>query len=150
MSNRNLCTGTPFNDNINWWKRGWTQNSGCCSSRTRFDLKQIMILYFLLKITIWCCILKGETLDFILTVSKNQAMIDMMVISEGHCKDFNLTHTLNINYDSSLNDIISDEKKPKQLVSIMNRLFLYAWNVEEKCTFDFPSNIMYLYFILKI
>lgn len=62
-------------------------------------------------------IFKGETLDFILTASKSQGIFDMTVSSEGHCKDSNLSHTLKIYYNSTLNDIISDMKNPNKLVS---------------------------------
>lgn len=79
-----------------------------------------MRTFLILNIMIRYCILIGETMDFILTASKNQGIFDMMVNSEGHCKDFNLTHTLNIHYNSSLNDIISDMRNPKRLVSAMN------------------------------
>ncbi|XP_025200917.1 laccase-6-like isoform X2 [Melanaphis sacchari] len=52
----------------------------------------------------------GETLDFILTTSKNQDNFDMAVSSEGHCKNFNQTHTLYIQYNSTLHNIIPDTK----------------------------------------
>lgn len=61
---------------------------------------------------------KGETLDFVLTASQSQGVFDMTVSSQGHCKDSNLTHMLNIHYNSTLNDIISERKNPpKKTVS---------------------------------
>jgi len=61
----------------------------------------------------------GETLDFVLTADQGQGIFDMTVGSVGHCKNSNLTHVLNIYYNSTLNDIISGIKNPtKQSVSI--------------------------------
>lgn len=62
---------------------------------------------------------KGETLDFILTTSTIQGIFDMTVSSEGHCKDFNHTHTLYIQYNSTLHNIISDTNNLVQSVSVL-------------------------------
>lgn len=67
-----------------------------------------------------CYFFKGETLDFILTASKSQGIFNMMVSSEGHCKDSNMSHTLKIYYNSTLDDIISDMKNPNNLVSFLH------------------------------
>jgi len=64
-------------------------------------------------------VFKGETLDFILTTSKNQGIFDMTVSSEGHCKDSNHTHTLHIQYNSTLHNTISDTNNLVQPVSII-------------------------------
>lgn len=41
-----------------------------------------------------------------------------------YCKDLNLTHTTSLEYNSTLNDIISDMKNPKQLlVSIRKKVY---------------------------
>lgn len=61
----------------------------------------------------------GETLDFVLTASKSQGIFDMTVSSEGHCMGFNLTHTLNVHYNFTFNDIVLlDAMDSKQSVSI--------------------------------
>ncbi|VVC32694.1 Multicopper oxidase, type 3,Multicopper oxidases, conserved site,Cupredoxin,Multicopper oxidase [Cinara cedri] len=63
----------------------------------------------------------GETLDFVLTASKNRGIFNMTVSSGGHCEDSNLTHTLHIQYNSTLNDIILEMKNPKLSVdSVVN------------------------------
>uniref|UniRef100_A0A2S2NBT2 Laccase-6 n=1 Tax=Schizaphis graminum TaxID=13262 RepID=A0A2S2NBT2_SCHGA len=63
----------------------------------------------------------GETLDFILTTNKNQGIFDMMVSSQGHCKSTNHTHTLYIQYNSTLNNIISDTNNLAQQTEHGNR-----------------------------
>lgn len=41
----------------------------------------------------------------------------MTITSEGYnCKNLNLTHTFNVQYNSTLNDIISDIQNQKQLL----------------------------------
>lgn len=65
---------------------------------------------------------KGETLDFVLTASQSQGVFDLTVSSQGHCMVSNLTHMLNIHYNSTLNDIISEMKNPlKKPVSTMEK-----------------------------
>lgn len=72
---------------------------------------------------------KGETLDFVLTASQNQGVFDMTVSSQGHCMDSNLTHILNIQYNSTLNDIISERKNPpKKTVSTMENIKINSNN----------------------
>lgn len=82
--------------------------------------------------SVWLCyFFKGETLDFILTASKSQGIFDMTISSEGHCKDSNLSHTLKMYYNSTLNDIISDMKNPNKLVSflyIIIKIIVYKIN----------------------
>lgn len=62
--------------------------------------------------------IKGETLDFVLTADKSRGNFEMTVNSVGHCEDSNLTHTLYIKYNSTLNEIILEMQQPKLLVSL--------------------------------
>lgn len=74
------------------------------------------------------CLFKGETLDFVLSASKNQGIFDMTVSSEGHCKESNLTHVVNIRYNSTLNNLITEINSRKKLVSM--QLSLYIMRVQ--------------------
>ncbi|XP_050436491.1 uncharacterized protein LOC126843171 isoform X2 [Adelges cooleyi] len=53
-----------------------------------------------------------ETLDFVLTTRQGKGDFDMVFESVGRCVYLNLTYTMTINYNSSLNDIINDMKNP--------------------------------------
>lgn len=60
-------------------------------------------------------------MDFVLTASKSRGIFDVTVRSGGHCEDSNVTHTLYIQYNSTLNDIILEMRNPKLSVGIVKQ-----------------------------